>query len=68
MKSMGVEVLTVKFLGMDKGKVQLSRKAVLDDKYGKGPRSDDMSSDPPAAMSDDEIDIIAQAIAAVKDI
>ena len=33
-RSMNVEELTVKYIGMDKGKIQLSRKAVLEERKG----------------------------------
>ena len=67
MRSMGVEELEVKFLGInDKGKYQLSRKAVLEDKHGGG-RKKKEAKEPVPSMSDDEIDIIAQAIEGVSD-
>jgi polyribonucleotide nucleotidyltransferase len=60
-KSMNVEELTVKFLGRDKGKVQLSRKAVLEERdAGQRPA--------PPPMSKEEVDVIAQAIEAVKEL
>jgi polyribonucleotide nucleotidyltransferase len=65
MKSMGAEELEVMYQGLsDKGKHQLSRKAVLEEKYGKKRQQKETSkmSDEPSKMSDDEIDVIAQAI------
>lgn len=69
MRSMGVEELTVKYLGKENGKVQLSRKAVLEEKNGKAPptskprRTKNESTEPqPVEMSNAEVDIIAQAI------
>lgn len=71
MRAMDVEELEVKFLGInDKGKYQLSRKAVLEDKFGGGKKSQP-KKDPPSApvqkMSADEIDVIAAAIEGVSD-
>jgi polyribonucleotide nucleotidyltransferase len=70
MKSMNVEELTVKYLGKQKGKIQLSRRAVLEDKYGK--RSDGSNGGEPKAptptMSKEEVDVIAQAIEGVKEL
>ena len=66
MKSMSVEELTVKYLGMERGKIRLSRKAVLEEQYanahnnGKDRRR--KKNDVPAAMSDEEIDVIRNAI------
>lgn len=78
MRSMNVEELTVKYIGIDKGKVKLSRKAVLEDQFGGGSgsnnrREDDRSSRPEAqpvvaAMTEEEVDIIAQAIEGVNEI
>ena len=75
MKSMGVEELTVKYLGMDRGKAKLSRKAVLDEQFGARPAetqntpvngsTEDTTTE---AMSLQEVDIIAQAIEAIKDL
>lgn len=45
MRSMGVEELTVKYLGTSNGKVQLSRKALLEEKDGGSPNRS--SSRPP---------------------
>lgn len=71
MRAMDVEELEIKFLGInDKGKYQLSRKAVLEDKFGGGNKSQP-KKDPPSApvqkMSADEIDVIAAAIEGVSD-
>ena len=67
MRAMGVEELEVKYLGInDKGKYQLSRKAVLDDKIGGGGQQREAKETIPK-MSDDEIDVIAKAIDGVSD-
>ena len=68
-RSMGVEELTVKYVGTEKGKVRLSRKAVLEEAYG-GPKraatpKKAKQSNPPA-MPQQEMDIITQAIEDVK--
>lgn len=69
MRSMGVEELTVKYLGKENGKVQLSRKALLEEKNGKAPptskprRTKNEPTEPQTVdMSSAEVDIIAQAI------
>jgi polyribonucleotide nucleotidyltransferase len=74
MRSMGVEEMTVKYMGMDKGKHRLSRKAALEQLYGfgdsKNGSSNNGSTDPtsrappssPAFMSPEEVDVIAEAI------
>lgn len=73
MKSMGVEELTVMYLGMDKGKPKLSRKAVLESQLGQlKPNGEDSSvagtdTDVPA-MSLEEVNVIAQAIEGIKDL
>ena len=79
MRSMNVDELTVKYIGKDKrNKIQLSRKAVLEEQYGgKGerrsrapPTQNQNNNKPPpqtATMSEAEIDVIAQAIEGVKD-
>jgi predicted RNA-binding protein with RPS1 domain len=72
-KSMGVDELTVKYLGMEKGKAKLSRKAVLEEQFGikppdtQSPNINGSNTDSPPAMSEQEVDIIAQAIEAIKD-
>jgi hypothetical protein len=76
MKSMGVEELTVKYLGMDRGKIKLSRKAILDEKYGnnKDTSSIDTQNGTPngeekdPSMSKEEIDAIAQAVEGIQDL
>lgn len=73
-RSMNVEELTVKYIGKDKGKIQLSRKAVLEDQSGdapngagqrKRPPSPSSESGPPPVMSEEELDVIASAIEGV---
>ena len=76
--SLNTEELEVKYLGKNKGKLQLSRKAVLQDRgvggggkrnYGAGKqnRRDNASLDPPPSkMTEDEVDAIAKAIEEVK--
>lgn len=70
-KSMNVEELEVVYLGINNaGKRQLSRKAVLEAKNGKSsPAKADpsTSSTPPAAMSEEELDVIARAIEGIQD-
>lgn len=70
MKSMGVDELTVKYLGKDKGKAKLSRKAVLEEQYGAIKNGNERTtSEPPLAMmSKDEVDVIAQAIEGIQDL
>ena len=72
MRSMDVEELTVMYLGKDRGKIKLSRKAVLEGKYGNGgsnkPESVNGSEVPEAKMSQEEVDVIAQAIEGVQEI
>jgi polyribonucleotide nucleotidyltransferase len=70
-KSMGVEELTVKYIGMDRGKIKLSRKALMAPLPGEGKTTvihDKEPVAPPPTMSDEEIDVIAQAIEGLKDI
>ena len=82
--SLNTEELEVKYLGKNKGKLQLSRKAVLEDRgvggssggggkknYGAGKqkrREKQSSNPPPSKMSDDEVDAIAKALEEVKDL
>jgi polyribonucleotide nucleotidyltransferase len=65
-KSMNIEEMEIVYMGLNNaGKRQLSRKAVLDAKYGKNepPKAaPSTASDPPAAMSEDELAVIAKAI------
>ena len=72
MRSMNVEELTVKYIGKDRGKLQLSRKAVLEEQSGgKRPKSGGppASKAPPTpTMSKEEIDVIAQAIEGVSEL
>jgi polyribonucleotide nucleotidyltransferase len=72
-KSMGVEELTVKYIGMDRGKIKLSRKALMPGGDADKPRQQERSeeaapSGPPPTMSDEEVDVIAQAIEGLRDI
>lgn len=64
MNSLGIEEMEVKFLGMNKkGQVQLSRKAVMEDKRAnRGPKVKKTK------MSDEEVDVIAQAIEGIKNL
>lgn len=64
MRSLGIEEMEVKYLGKNnKGQLQLSRKAVLEErKSQKGPKV------PPSEMSDEEVDVIAQAIEGIKNL
>ena len=59
--SMGVEVLTVKYLGLERGKAKLSRKAVLDEASGVS-TSARTPAPVSATMPLDEVDVIAQAL------
>lgn len=74
MKSMNVEELTVKYLGKDKGKLQLSRKALLEEQGGDGGRRNGSrgpsreAAAPTPEMTKDEIDVIAQAIEGVTEL
>lgn len=73
MRSMNVDELTVKYIGEAKGKLQLSRKAVLEEQSGGKPGK---SGGPPSStktppqptMSKEEIDVIAQAIEGASDL
>lgn len=66
MRAMNKDVLEVKYLGLnDRGKYQLSRKAVLEERSPSKKPDDTPPPTPPPAMSKDEIDVIAQAIADV---
>jgi polyribonucleotide nucleotidyltransferase len=74
-KSMGVDVLTVKYIGMDKGKVQLSRKAALEEQFGPSRSRTNGSSErvepppsPTPSMSQQEIAIIAEAIEGISEL
>jgi polyribonucleotide nucleotidyltransferase len=75
--SLNTDELEVKYLGInDKGQLRLSRKAVLEEKLGIAPRDKKPERGPPkrdatslqSTMSDDEVDIIAQAIEGVQDL
>jgi polyribonucleotide nucleotidyltransferase len=72
-KSLNTEELEVMYLGVnDKGQIRLSRKAVLEDRLGIKSKEDRRPSkktqaDPPDSMSQDELDVIAQAIEGIKD-
>ena len=67
MKAMNTETLEVKYLGVnDKGKYQLSRKAVLEERFS-GKKPEGAPPTPPPTMSKAEMDVIAQAIEGVSD-
>jgi polyribonucleotide nucleotidyltransferase len=68
MRSMGVDELTVKYVGTDKGKIQLSRKAVLEEKFGGGETESNRKEKQMSSMSKQEINVIAKAIEGVEDI
>ena len=66
MNSLGIEEMEVKYLGKNqKGQLQLSRKAVLIDKKDGGKKE---KKAPKTEMSDEEIDVIAQAIEGIKNL
>lgn len=66
--SMNVEELEVKYIGKNnKGKYQLSRKAVLEEKRGGKKRATKVEEEK-IEMSSDEIDVIAQAIEGIKNL
>lgn len=70
-KSLGVESLTVKYIGLSKGKLQLSRKAVLEEAYNQNKAAETVSAPPNGAtteMEANELDIIAQAIEQVTEL
>jgi polyribonucleotide nucleotidyltransferase len=63
-KSMGVEELTVKYIGTQKGKIQLSRKAAMEELSG-GKKTVEKSQEPNGAqaeMDKDELEVIAMAL------
>lgn len=71
--SLNVEEMEVKYLGInEKGQFRLSRKAVLEDRLGIAPRpnkrKDSPADVPLSTMSEDEVDVIAQAIEGIKDL
>jgi polyribonucleotide nucleotidyltransferase len=68
MKSMGVEELQVQYMGIrNDGKHQLSRKAVLDGKDGKGsPPNGETARSATPVMTTEELDVIVSAIEAVE--
>jgi hypothetical protein len=80
MKSMGFEELEVMYMGKQaNGKIRLSRKAVQEQKSGKGgggkrslPKDkNEPSAAPPAqdgTMSEEELDVIAKAIEGVSEL
>jgi polyribonucleotide nucleotidyltransferase len=73
MKSMGVEEVTVKYLGMDKGKARLSRKAVLEEQLGRlnpnGAIDSNHKSEPTLeAMSTVDATAITQALEGLQDL
>ncbi|GAX13856.1 polyribonucleotide nucleotidyltransferase [Fistulifera solaris] len=65
-KSLGVEELTVKYLGVEKGKIRLSRKAVLEEPNGerKSETRTSLASSAPS-MEEDELAVIANAVEGV---
>ncbi len=65
-KSLGVEELTVKYLGVEKGKIRLSRKAVLEEANGerKNEARTSLATSVPS-MEEDEIAVIAKAVEGV---
>ena len=68
-KSLGVEELTVKYLGVEKGKIRLSRKAVLEEASGdkkSEARTSVVSSVP--VMAEDELDVISKAVEGVHEL
>uniref|UniRef100_A0A6U3D5C1 polyribonucleotide nucleotidyltransferase n=1 Tax=Entomoneis paludosa TaxID=265537 RepID=A0A6U3D5C1_9STRA len=77
-RSMNTDELTVKYMGMDRGKIKLSRKAVLEERNGGAPaskgngrskeRQSPAAEAPAPVMSEEEVDVIAQAIADIKEI
>lgn len=70
MNSIGVDELEVKYLGKNaKGQLQLSRKALLEEKRGGKREENDKKSVPTAPdMSNEEIDVIASAIEGIKNL
>lgn len=64
-KSLGVEELTVKYLGVEKGKIRLSRKAVLEEASGIK-KSDTKENG--ASMSKEELDVISKAVEGVHEL
>ena len=66
--SMNVEELEVKYIGKNnKGKYQLSRKAVMEEKRGGGKKAT-KEEEKRSEMSSEEIDVIAQAIEGIKNL
>ena len=61
-KSMGVEELTVKYMGLDRGKAKLSRKAVLEEAFGSKDGEAKTTAAPAASMPEEEVNVIAQAL------
>ena len=70
-RSMGVEELTVKYVGKENGKIRLSRKAMLEEIHGgaskKKTGTPKKTQQAPSEMSKQEMDVIAQAIEDVKE-
>lgn len=72
-KSMGVEELEVKYIGKNaKGQLQLSRKAVQEDRRNRGrkggPNKKTEEEKKQPEMSKDEVDVIAQAIEGISNL
>lgn len=69
-KSLGVETLKVKYMGKERGKAKVSRKAVLEEGKGKAlqltdrtyTKTNGTNLPSPAKMPDAELDVIAKAI------
>jgi len=66
MNSLGIEEMEVKYLGKnERGKLQLSRKAVLEDKKatnGSGRNAKEKNLEEAGKLTQEEVDVIAQAI------
>ena len=68
-KSLGVEELTVKYLGVEKGKIRLSRKAVLEE--ASGDKKSETTTSPVSSvtsMAEDELEVISKAVEGVHEL
>lgn len=66
MNSLGITELEVRYIGKNaKGQLQLSRKSVLEEKVNGKKSKEKVTTQP---MSDEEVDVIAQAIEGIKDL